>query len=508
MKSAFYVTTPIYYVNDVPHIGHAYCTVLADVLARYHRLQGEEVLFLTGTDEHGQKVEKAAAEKGLEPQIHADKMVIPFKKLWQRYEISYDDFIRTTESRHQKVVQAIFQKLSDQGDIYKGYYEGWYCIHEETFWPESQLIEKKCPECHRPVEWLKEESYYFRCSKYTDKLLDWINGHENFITPISRRNEVISLIKSGIQDISVSRTSISWGIPVPFNKSHTIYVWFDALINYLTGAGYLIDQEKFDRFWPPVHLLGKDILKFHAIVWPCMLLALGIKLPQAIATTGFWTLGSEKISKSKGIVIDPNELADEFGIDVVRYFFIRQVPIGQDGEFTRQALVRRLNHDLANDLGNLLHRSLPMVKRYFSGKIPKPSKETSLTDHLRKKAEKTIEEYFTAFNKQQLREAIAVTWQLVSHANKYIDQVAPWQLYKEEKTSQLVEATYGLLETIRIIALLISPFIPSTARKIYQQLGLSSAPEDQGFSYLKWGNLPANLEVSLGEPLFPRVEDK
>lgn len=508
MKESFYITTPIYYVNDVPHIGHAYCTVAADVVARFHRLAGNDVFFLTGTDEHGQKVEKAARERGLDPQEHCDLMVIPYKHLWRRYEISNDDFIRTTDERHEQVVKAIFNRLHDQGDIFKSHYEGWYCMYEETFWLESQLVGGKCPDCGRPVEWLKEESYYFRTSAYVDKLLKHIEENPGFIRPEVRRNEVISFIKGGVQDVSVSRTTIKWGIPVPFDPGHVIYVWFDALINYLSGIGYLREEAKFEAFWPPVHFLGKDIIKFHAVIWPCMLLALGIPLPKVIFATGFWTLGEQKISKSKGTVVDPNDLADEFGVDAVRYFFLREVPLGQDGEFTRTALARRLNHDLANDLGNLLNRTLPMMERYFDATIPAPPAELSLAADLKAAAEAAAGRYRELMNQLELRRTLEEIWKLAGRANKFIDEASPWTLYKEGKEPALKEVMYGLAETIRLIAQFICPFMPLTAKGIYEQLGLDNDPAASPFAVsLVWGGLPSGTKTRRAAPLFPRIEE-
>jgi len=509
MGSGFYITTPIYYVNDVPHIGHAYCTVAADVVARYQRLRGKDVFLLTGTDEHGQKVEKAATARGLEPQAHCDLMVKPFKDLWRRYQVSNDDFIRTTEARHERVVTQIYQRLYEQGDIFKSHYEGWYCIHEETFWPENRLVEGNCPDCGRPVEWLKEESYYFRTSAYVDRLLKHIESHPDFIRPKSRRNEVISFIKSGVEDVSVSRTSIKWGIKVPFDPKHVIYVWFDALINYLSAIGYLYDEEKFSKFWPPVHFIGKDIIKFHAVIWPCMLMALDVPLPKAIIATGFWTLGEQKISKSRGEVIDPIELGDEFGVDAIRFFFIREVPLGQDGEFSRAALIGRINHDLANDLGNLLNRTLPMIEKYFDGVIPEQRGELTLSADLRATAEKTISNYHELMEKFELRPALQEIWALTAGANKFIDVAAPWSLFKSGEESQLREVIYALAEVIRIIAQLLAPFMPATGKNIYEQLGLDSEPAEITFdTSLTWGYLQAGTKTNRAAPLFPRIEDK
>ena len=507
MKRSFFVTTPIYYVNDLPHIGHAYSTVAADVFARYHRLSGDDVFFLTGTDEHGQKVAKAAAARGLDPQAHVDRMVAPFKELWQRYSISNDDFIRTTENRHLLVVQNIFQKLFDQGDIYKGIYEGWYCIHEETFWPESQLVDKNCPECGRPVELVQEESYYFRTSKYQERLLEYIEANPDFVRPDVRRNEVVSYLKGGVQDVAISRTTFAWGIPVPFAEGHIVYVWFDALINYLTGIGYLEDEERFKRFWPPVHIIGKDIIKFHAVIWPSMLFALDIALPETIVATGFWTLGDKKISKSRGEVVDPNQLADELGVDAVRYFLMREVPLGQDGEFTHAGLIRRVNADLANDFGNLLHRTLPMIGRYREGTIPAARPEPGKAAPLAESAAEVVFNFKEDMEALDARGALTEIWKLLAVANKFIDSTQPWNLYKEGRDNELDEVLWGLAETIRLVALMAAPFMPATAEKMFEQLGLDETPADQPYGeFLAWGKLAGSPKSRPGAPLFPRVE--
>ncbi|MCL6473157.1 MAG: methionine--tRNA ligase [Firmicutes bacterium] len=508
-ENTFYVTTPIYYVNDVPHIGHAYSTVIADAIARYKRLAKYNVLFLTGTDEHGQKVEKAARESGRTPQEHVDLMVGPFKELWKRLNIAYDDFIRTTQERHVKVVQAIFQKLYDQGDIYKGFYEGWYCIHEETFWPESQLVEGCCPECGRPVEWLKEESYYFRSSKYQDRLLAHIKENPDFVMPDFRRNEVLSFVESGVQDISVSRTTFKWGIPVPFDPHHVVYVWFDALINYLTGAGYLQDEEKYRKFWPAdYHIIGKDIIRFHAVIWPMMLMALGVELPKHILAHGFWTLGGEKMSKSKGIVVDPNRLIDEFGADSIRYFLLREITIGLDGEFSQDALIRRINGDLANDLGNLVHRTVAMMLKYFNGEILPAAELSGLEVALKEDALSLAALVDTAMRKLDFKEALTQIWRVIGRANKYIDEAAPWALAREGNTDRLRTVMRTLLEAIRVIDILISPVLPITASKIWDQLGQMDFASVTIEDAKKWDGLVTGSIVKKAAPLFPRIEVK
>jgi methionyl-tRNA synthetase len=506
-RNSFYVTTPIYYVNDVPHIGHGYSTIIADTLARYKRLCGYDVLFLTGTDEHGQKVERAAKERGLTPQEHCDLMVGPWKDLWEKLNISYDDFIRTTEDRHEKVVQHIFQKLFEKDDIYKGLYEGWYCVHEETFYPESQLVDHCCPECGRQVEWLKEESYYFRTSKYQDKLLDYIKRNPGFVQPDFRRNEVVSFVESGVQDISVSRTTFKWGIPVPFDSDHIIYVWFDALINYLAGSGFLQDEEKYKKFWPAdVHVVGKDIIRFHCVIWPIMLMALGVELPKQVLATGFWTIGGTKMSKSLGNVVDPKQLIEIYGADATRYFLLREIGVGMDGEYTQEALVRRINGDLANDLGNLVHRTVAMMMKYFDGEIPEAGNLTELEVELRSKAIALADNVDESIKKIDLREALVQIWKVISHANKYIDTAAPWALAKAGETSRLKTVMRTLLEAIRIIAVLIAPVMPSTAERIWDQLGQSNFAALKIGDAKTWDGLETGASVKKAPPIFPRIE--
>lgn len=506
-RKSFYVTTPIYYVNDVPHIGHAYSTIIADILARFHRLAGYDVLFLTGTDEHGQKVEKAARDRGLTPQEHCDLMVGPFQELWKRLNISNDDFIRTTQERHIKVVQHIFQKLYDQGDIYKGFYEGWYCIHEETFYPESQLVEGCCPTCGRAVEWLKEESYYFRSSKYQDQLLKHIKDNPTFVQPDFRRNEVVSFVEGGVQDISVSRTTFQWGIPAPFDPNHVIYVWFDALINYLTGAGYLQDEEKYRTFWPAdVHIIGKDIIRFHAVIWPMMLMALGVELPKEVLAHGFWTLGGEKMSKSTGVVVDPNRLIEQFGEDAIRYFLMREISIGLDGEFSQEALIRRINGDLANDLGNLVHRTVAMMSKYFDAHIPEAGELGNLEVALKSEALALPELVDAAMENIDIREALVQIWRVVGRANKYIDEAAPWALAREGQTDRLETVMRTLLEAIRVISILVNPIMPRTAEQIWEQLGQENFGSITIEDAKTWNALKPGTSVKKAPPIFPRIE--
>lgn len=509
-QKRFYISTPIYYPSDRLHIGHAYCTTVADSIARYHRLLGEDVFFLTGSDEHGQKIERKAQETGVTPIEYVDKIVASFQQLWQKLNISNDDFIRTTQERHHKVVQHIFQKIYDQGDIYKSAYEGWYCTPCESFFLERQLVDGKCPDCGRPVEKLKEESYFFRMSKYQDRLLQYIEENPDFIQPVSRRNEMINFIKSGLEDLCVSRTTFDWGIPVPFDKKHVVYVWFDALTNYLTAAGYLDNREKFEKFWPAdIHLVGKEIVRFHSIIWPIILMALGEPLPKKVYGHGWLIVEGDKMSKSKGNVIDPIALIDEFGPDAIRYFLLREISLGSDGNFSRDALIQRINADLANDLGNLLHRTVSMMDRFNGGVVEAPVGEEAVDQDLKALVAQTVTQYQSLMDKQDLTNTLKEVWALISRANKYIDETMPWSLAKNPVSKdRLNTVLYNLAETLRITALLISPFLPVTAPKIWQQLGLTKEITEARVSDLAFGQFPAGTKVQKGAPIFPRIEEK
>ena len=515
----FYLTTPIYYVNDVPHIGHAYTTIAADVLARYKRLAGYEVFFLTGTDEHGIKIERSARERGVSPQEWTDTISEHFRHLWARLNISYDDFIRTSQPRHQAVAQAVFQKAYEKGDIYKGLYEGWYCIPDETFLLESELQGGQCPICGRPVEWITEEAYFFRLSKYQDWILDHIESHPTFIQPVSRRNEVLSFVRSGLRDLCVSRSTFSWGIPVPFDPSQVIYVWIDALTNYLTAIGYGVDAQTFDKFWPAnIHLIGKEILRFHAVIWPILLRSADLPPPAQVFAHGWWTADGEKMSKSTGNVIDPGKLVEELAqkagasldtaVDAIRYFVLREVAFGLDGDFSYTALVQRFNSDLANDLGNLLSRTLTMLQRYCQGTVPPPTETESAANALAEAAAKLVPDLDPLLNELAFHRALARLWEYVRLVNRYVDEQAPWALARDPaQRRQLDTVLYNQVESLRIIALLLFPFMPHTAASMWRQLGIQDEIATQHLATaMVWGGTRPGTPIQPGVQLFPRIE--
>jgi methionyl-tRNA synthetase len=510
-REAYYLTTPIYYPSDNLHIGHAYTTVAGDCLARFKRMQGYDVVYLTGTDEHGQKIERVARSKGMEPIEYVNGIVASIRKLWDLLLISNTDFIRTTQKRHEEVVQKIFTKVYEQGDIYISEYEGWYCSPCETFFTERQLVDGKCPDCGREVELLKEESYFFKMSKYAPRLLAYIAENPNFIQPESRRNEIVSFIKSGLEDLCVSRTTFSWGVPVPFNKKHVVYVWFDALINYLSAIGYGSDEDKFNRYWPAdVHLMAKDIIRFHAVIWPTMLMALDLPLPKQVCAHGWIMLEGGKMSKSKGNVVDPVILIKKYGVDAVRYYLLRELSFGQDGYYSEEMLVNRINSDLANDLGNLISRTSAMIVRYFDGVIPEAGTTDRLDEELKTAALAACREATEKLDRHDFSNYLQAVFKLISRANKYIDETEPWVLARDDnKKARLATVMYNLAEAIRITLILTAPAMPTLVGRANQAMPIFADPEKLNWKDAgKWGLCQPGIKVNKMQALFPRIDLK
>ncbi len=517
MKQPYYITTPIYYVTDKPHLGTLYTTVAADIMARYQRLMGKDVWFLTGTDEHGQKIQKKAKENNETPQEMADRVVERFRETWKLYGIEYDDFIRTTEPRHKKVVQEFVQRLMKTGDIYLGEYEGWYCVPDEAYWTETQVVDGKCPDCGRPVEKLKEESYFFKMSAYADRLEQYIKDHPEFIFPESRKNEVLGFIKQGLRDISVSRTTITWGIPMPADpkahKEHKVYVWFDALTNYISALDPLEKDSKFEKYWPQaIHLVGKDILRFHAVYWPTFLMALGLPLPRRIIAHGWLTDSQRKISKSLGNMVDPVTLASEVGIDGVRHFLFREFVFGLDGEYTKEGVYQRINSDLANDYGNCISRVCSMIQKYYGDKALELNTALAASSELKN----IVAEVVPAFHKELedfgFQRALEQLWKILVGVNRHVESSAPWTLAKAgtpESLKKLEEVLVHCHECLRICSLLLVPFIPTSAREALKQLGVvSQMDQPEPLLLAKWGAGLSSVKVAKGAVLFPRLEWK
>ncbi|MFN3200360.1 MAG: methionine--tRNA ligase [Bradymonadia bacterium] len=504
MGASFYVTTPIYYVNDKPHIGHAYTTLACDTLARWHRLMGESVYFLTGTDEHGMKIERAAEKSGITPQAHADKFSQRFRDMWADFGLSHDDFIRTTEPRHQTVVQEIWRRMAAKGDIYLGGYEGWYSVGDEAYFTEDELVDGKAPSGHT-VEWVKEPSYFFKLSKYGPQLLEYLKENPNFIRPKSRYNEILRFVEGGLRDLSISRTSFSWGVPVPDDPEHVAYVWIDALTNYISALGGP-GTEKFEQFWPSaLHVIGKDILRFHTVFWPCFLMSAGLPLPKQVFAHGWWTADGVKMSKSFGNVVDPIDMKARYGLDAFRFFLLREVTFGQDGDFSERALCNRINGDLANDLGNLLNRNLAMVKRYHGGNVPPRGEKGPEDDALFEVWSTARADLFKAVDDLAFHRALEAIWTLVRHGNKYVDACAPWVLAREGNTERLNEVMYNVCELCRVVGLWTLAFIPEKADEMLNRLGVAEADRTLA-STETWGGLASGGETRIGDPLFPKVE--
>jgi methionyl-tRNA synthetase len=516
-RPPFYLTTPIYYVNSVPHLGTAYTTIAADTLARYRRMTGYDVHFLTGLDEHGQKVAQAAEQNGMDPQSWVDTIAPKFQEAWRLLDITNDDFIRTTDARHESGAQQFLQVLKDRGDLYQGRYEGWYCLPDETFYTEDQLAEGNCcPQCGREVQFVQEDNWFFRLSAYQDRLLEYYAEHPDFIQPETRRNEVLSFVSGGLKDLSVSRTTFTWGIPLPFAPEHVMYVWFDALINYITAVGFGADgtptfSGPLAHYWPAqYHFVGKDIIRFHCTIWPAMLMAAGLPLPEKVFAHGFLLTKGEKMSKSKGNAISPADLVARFGVDAYRYYFLREVQFGADGSISIESMVQRYNGDLANDWGNLVSRLLNMTEKYCDGAVPVPGVASEDDADIIGIAERLPDAVERHMLELDYAGALEAAWELVKRTNRYIEDSAPWNLAKSDETRPRLETVlYTALEAVRIAALFIAPVMPNTSREVWRRLGLGDPHDvDDLASVVRWGGLPAGLKVDKGEALFPRIYEE
>ena len=508
MRRNFYLTTPIYYVNDVPHIGHAYTTVVADVIARFRRMTGQQVYFLTGTDEHGQHVERAAKAKGMLPLQFADQVVERFRSLWKTLGISNDDFIRTTEDRHRRGAERLYQKIAARGDIYKDAYKGWYCTSCESFYPESQVVDGRCPDQGHKVEWTEEESYFFRLSKYREPLLEHYREHPEFVFPETRRNEVVAFVEGGLKDLSISRSSFAWGIPLPDDPKHVLYVWFDALSNYITALGYGADRKLYARFWPAdIHLVGKDILRFHAVYWPAFLLSAEEPLPRRVVAHGWWLRDALKMSKSRGGAVDPIPLIETFGVDPLRYFLLREMVFGQDANFSDEAFIDRVNTDLANDLGNLLSRTLKMIEDYSGGRIPKTDARFREDEPLKAKAREAWQGLVKDFEELDFSSGLGRVWDFIGLLNRFIVQNEPWKLSQDPGRRWALDSVlYTVAEGLRIVAILLVPVMPRSAAEIWKRLGIRGDVAGVSLEHFSWGELKSGLAIARGEALFPRID--
>ncbi len=505
----FFLTTAIDYVNNVPHLGTAYEKIAADAIARFRRLYGDDTFLLMGNDEHSTNVEKEASARGMDTQEYCDMMAETFQEIWKKLNISYDGFIRTTEDRHVRGVQRLFTEIQKQGDIYPGTYEGWYCVSCEAFYTEKDLVEGKCPTHNTEPKWISEKNHFFRLSKYEDRLLRHIEEHPEFIVPKIRRNEILNVVKSGLEDVSVSRSSFKWGIPLPIDTSQTIYVWFDALINYISAMGYADDDARFSKYWPAaLHIIGKDITRFHCILWPAMLMSAGIELPVTVLGHGFVSFRGERMSKSLGNIVNPLDVADKFGPDPLRYYLLREVPLDRDGDFSWELFIERYNSDLANDLGNLLSRTLAMLARYNDGSVEDVLSDSEKTNELRAVAESSIRDYVAAMSGLEVDVAVQSTWKLIRRANQFIEETAPWQLAKEKSNrEQLLSVLNALLECVRIIAVLLFPIMPGKSAEMWEGARLSGSPDRESLRSLCWSPkvTEPGRKVAQIEPIFPRI---